>query len=78
MGQVKSKGRANHLSGVGNFKVGREKVDLVERRINVLQAIENAKIDRSETCFKGFGYLAHEDLAQYMEALEEKWAETPW
>lgn len=51
---------------------------LVERRINVLQAIENAKIDRSETCFKGFGYLAHEDLAQYMEALEEEWAETPW
>lgn len=34
MEQLKSKGRANHLSGVGNFKVGREKVDIVERRIN--------------------------------------------
>lgn len=34
MGQLKSKGRANHLSGVGNFKVEREKVDIVERRIN--------------------------------------------
>lgn len=43
-----------------------------------MQAIENAKIDRSETCFKGFGYLAYDDLAQHMEALEEEWAETPW
>lgn len=34
MGQLESKGRANHLSGVGNFKVEREKVDIVERRIN--------------------------------------------
>lgn len=34
MEQLKSKGRAYHLSGVGNFKVGREKVDIVERRIN--------------------------------------------
>ena len=51
---------------------------LVERKINVLQAIENAKIDRSETCFTGFGYLSHDDFAQYMEALEEEWAETPW
>ena len=50
---------------------------LVERKINVLQAIDNAKIDRSETCFKGFGYLSHKHLAQNMEALEEEWAETP-
>ena len=51
---------------------------IAETRINVLQAIENAKIDRSGTCFKGFGYLAPEDLAQHMEALEDEWAETHW
>lgn len=51
---------------------------IAETRINVLQALENAKIDRSETCFKGFGYLSHNDLAQNMEALEEEWSETPW
>ena len=51
---------------------------LLERRLNVLEAIENAKIDRSETCFQGFGYLSCDELARYHEELEEEWAETPW
>ena len=50
----------------------------VALRIDFLEAMESAKIDRSGTCFQGFGYLACDDLARYMEELEEMWAETPW
>lgn len=51
---------------------------LVERRLDFLEAIEKAKIDRSETCFQGFGYLSVEDLVRYMEYVEEMIDETLW
>ena len=48
----------------------------LESRLNVLEAIENAKIDRSGTCFQGFGYLSCDDLTQHFEELEKAWDET--
>lgn len=50
----------------------------VERRINFLEAMENAKIDRTETCFKGFGFLHVDDLVEHMKAVDEMCEETPW
>ena len=50
----------------------------VNLRIDFLEAMENAKIDRIETCFKGFGFLHIDDLAEYMKVVDEMCEETPW
>lgn len=50
----------------------------VGMRVDFLDAMESAKIDRSETCFKGFGFLHVDDLVEYMEQVDEMCAETPW
>ena len=50
----------------------------VEQRVAFLEAMESAKIDRSETCFKGFGYLSVEDLEKLTEYVDEMCAEIPW
>lgn len=50
----------------------------VEQQIAFREAIENTKIDRSETCFQGFGYLSVDELVQFMEYVDEMCDETPW
>ena len=50
----------------------------VEQRTAILEAMESAKIDRSETCFKGFGYLSVEDLSELTDYVDEMCDETPW
>ena len=44
----------------------------------MLEAMERAKIDRSETCFKGFGNLSVEDLSKLTDYVDEMCDETPW
>lgn len=56
-------------------KAGTVNVDL---RIDFLEAMESAKIDRSETCFAGKGFLSIEQLAEYMSAVDEMCDEAPW
>ena len=56
-------------------KAGTVNVDL---RVDFLEAMETAKIDRSGTCFKGFGFLHVDDLAEYMKQIDEMCDETPW
>lgn len=50
----------------------------VEQKIAMLEAMERAKIDRSETCFKGFGNLSVEDLSKLTDYVDEMCNETPW
>ena len=50
----------------------------VNLRVDFLEAIESAKIDRSETCFAGKGFLSIEQLAEYMSAVDEMCDETLW
>lgn len=56
------------------------KVDTISLglRVEILEAMESAKIDCEETCFEGKGFLSTEQFSEAMAFVSELCEATPW
>lgn len=50
-----------------------------EQKVNIREAMENAKIDREQgTCFQGYGFLHVDDVREIAKWVDELCEATPW